>query len=93
RTVRLEDNPAFEALSYEWRDPGKSHSISVGGKRFRVTANLWNALHNVRHETEARAIWVDAISIDQTHLDEKSSQVPLMSLIYRRARSVLIFLG
>ena len=93
RTVRLEDNPAFEALSYEWGDPRKSHSISVGGKRFRVTGNLWNALHNVRHETEARALWVDAISIDQTNLNEKSSQVPLMSIIYRRARSVLISLG
>jgi hypothetical protein len=93
RTVRLEDNPAFEALSYEWGDPRKSHSISVRGKRFRVTANLWNALHNVRHETEARALWVDAISIDQTNLDEKSSQLPLMSLIYQRARSVLISLG
>jgi hypothetical protein len=93
RTVRLEDNPAFEALSYEWGDPSKSHSISVGGKRFRVTANLWKALHNVRHETETRALWVDAISIDQTRLDEKSSQVPLMSLIYRRAKRVLISLG
>lgn len=93
RTVRLEDNPAFEALSYEWGDPRKSHWISVGGKRSSVTANLWKALHNIRHETETRTVWVDAISIDQTNLNEKSSQVPLMSLIYRRAKTVLISLG
>jgi hypothetical protein len=93
RTVRLADHPTFEALSYEWGDPKKSYSISVRGKRFRVTANLWNALHNVRHETVTKALWVDAICIDQTNLDEKSSQVPLMSLIYRRAGTVLISLG
>jgi hypothetical protein len=93
RTVNLADNPNFEALSYEWGDPRKTHSISVQGKRFSVTANLWNALHNVRHQTETRALWVDAICIDQTNLDEKSTQVPLMSLIYRRANNVLISLG
>lgn len=93
RTVRLADNPTFEALSYEWGNPSRSHSISVAGKRFRVTNNLWNALHNVRQESETRTLWVDAVCIDQTNLDEKSSQVPLMSLIYRRAQRVLISLG
>lgn len=93
RTVQFEDNPAYDALSYEWGNPRKSHSISVGGKRFRVTENLWKALHNVRHETEPRTLWVDAVCIDQTSLEEKNSQVPLMSLVYQRARRVLVSLG
>ncbi|KAM7195325.1 Heterokaryon incompatibility protein (HET) domain containing protein [Naviculisporaceae sp. PSN 640] len=93
RTVQLADNPAFEALSYEWGDERKSRSISIGGKRFRVTANLWKALHNVRHADETRTLWVDTICIDQSNNQEKSSQVPLMALIYRRARSVLLSLG
>lgn len=93
RTVQLEDHPSFEALSYEWGDQRRSHTIILGGKPFRVTANLWKALHNVRHERQPRSLWVDALSIDQENLDEKSAQVPLMSLIYRRAETVLVSLG
>ena len=93
RTVRFEDNPAYDALSYEWGDPIRSHSISVGGKRFGVTRNLWEALHNVRHPTEARMLWVDAVCIDQENIKEKEGQIPLMNLIYQRARRVLVSLG
>lgn len=93
RTVELGDNPTYAALSYEWGNAHMSQSISVHGKRFRVTENLWKALHNIRHTTETRTLWVDAICIDQTSIREKNSQVPLMSFIYQRARTVLISLG
>ncbi|KAK4234774.1 heterokaryon incompatibility protein-domain-containing protein [Achaetomium macrosporum] len=93
RTVSLEDNPIYEALTYEWGDSRRSHAIIVDGKRFKVTKNLWTALHNVRDTSETKTLWVDAICIDQTNPDEKSKQVPLMYLVYQRARGVLMSLG
>ncbi len=38
-------------------------------------------------------LWVDAICINQDDSDEKSAQVAIMSVIYRMAEDVLIFLG
>ncbi|KAF2023231.1 HET-domain-containing protein, partial [Setomelanomma holmii] len=39
------------------------------------------------------SIWVDRICINQSDDDERSHQVGLMGLIYRRARTVFIWLG
>jgi hypothetical protein len=38
-------------------------------------------------------IWIDAVCIDQSHLEERSTQVKMMHLIYKRADAVLIWLG
>ncbi|KAK6083220.1 HET domain-containing protein [Seiridium cupressi] len=91
--MELVASPSYEALSYTWGDPQDTRTIHVGGKRFKVTASLWNALHNIRLQSETRTLWVDAVCIDQTNLAEKSSQVPLMAMIYRRARRVLVSLN
>ncbi|KAK0708439.1 heterokaryon incompatibility protein-domain-containing protein, partial [Lasiosphaeris hirsuta] len=93
RTVQLQDKPLYESLSYAWGGNKTTHSISVDGKRFPATENLWKALHNVRHATERRTLWVDAICIDQSSDDEKSRQVPVMHLIYQQATRVLVSLG
>lgn len=87
------DNPSYEALSYTWGDPAVVKDITVDGKRLGVTANLWNALHDVRSPSVARTMWIDAVCIDQTSTEEKNQQVPLMSLIYGRAKGVAISIG
>ena len=38
-------------------------------------------------------IWIDAVCIDQSNLQERSSQVKMMHLVYKKADSVLIWLG
>jgi hypothetical protein len=38
-------------------------------------------------------IWIDAVCIDQSNLEERSSQVKMMHLIYKNADAVLIWLG
>jgi hypothetical protein len=38
-------------------------------------------------------IWIDAICINQSSLDERSAQVRLMAEIYRAARTVIVWLG
>lgn len=44
-----------------------------------------------RHQSSA--LWIDAISIDQTNLEERGQQVRMMDRIYREAGTVIAWLG
>lgn len=44
-------------------------------------------------EDEERYLWIDSVCINQADHYEKSWQVGMMGMIYRRARAVLIQLG
>lgn len=57
----------YEALSYVWGDKESADRIWVNGCLFTVTANLFEALSNLRQPGEDRLLWVDAICIDQNH--------------------------
>jgi len=58
-----------------------------------VTENVLTILQHLRHETQGRCLWIDALCIDQNNDAEKSLQVPLMRLIYAKAQAVIIWLG
>lgn len=47
----------------------------------------------LRHADSARAIWVDAICINQGDINERNHQVHIMRRIYSRAASVIVWLG
>lgn len=85
--------PKYEALSYTWGDPSNQKSICLNGSKFKVRVNLSNALTHIRSEHERRFLWVDAICIDQSNLEERNCQVTLMAFIYTRAQVVLVWLG
>jgi hypothetical protein len=84
---RPNDRPEsdYVALSYEWGQPGSEVGIEVDGQSFAVRRNLYDFLvmiMRVREEeiwSERFHIWIDAISINQDDLLEKSSQVQLMA--------------
>lgn len=46
--VSLDDQPAYEALSYTWGDPGVTKIIQVDGTQVNVTSNLESALRHLR---------------------------------------------
>jgi len=86
--------PAYEALSYCWGEIGDNlPTILLHGHTFEVTKNLHGALFRLRRHTEPRLLWVDAVCINQKDVQECNSQVVLMDQIYRRATSVVIWLG
>jgi len=61
-----------------------------------VTKNLYDALADVRKlelGVKGHFIWVDAISINQSDLQERNDQVRLMGEIYSRVAIVLAYLG
>jgi hypothetical protein len=83
----------YEALSYVWGDPDKTLSIYVDKNQFQVTVNLHAALSHLRDYSFERVIWVDAICIDQSNLEERKQQVQLMAKIYSNANRVIVWLG
>jgi hypothetical protein len=91
--VELAENLQYEALSYAWGDPARTHCIQLNGSHFNVTRSLGTALQYLRRTDAIRMIWIDAICINQDNITERSSQVLMMRNIYQRAWRVVVWLG
>ncbi|KAE8449118.1 hypothetical protein EG329_008502 [Mollisiaceae sp. DMI_Dod_QoI] len=96
-TVSLLDSPRFSALSYVWGNSFSTELILLNGVSQQVTNNLASALKHIGDSQDVlvngRLLWADAVCINQTDLDEKKYQVPLMKDIYGSAHSVVSWLG
>lgn len=92
-TVKLDDNPSYEALSYCWGDSNDTRLVYCEGMSLQITYSLFTALKHLRQSGEERVIWADAVCINQNDIAEKSAQVQLMSRIYSQPSRVLIWLG
>ena len=91
-------HPVYEALSYTWIDLGIPCSIEVVSTFHRSTtiqiqANLASALVHLRRQHTPRVLWIDAICLDQQNEAEKEREIKKMGGIYKRANSVVIWLG
>lgn len=99
RTVSLNDTPEFYALSYVWGDPTPTQKILVNGSEVLITSNVERIIRVLlSHEDglvslRGKAIWIDALCINQQDRTEKEHQIPLMGQIYRQATRVLMWLG
>lgn len=93
--VGVEDKAiaSYEALSYTWGTEKFSCNIFIFNSLVKVTQNLYEALRHLRDKKEKRALWVDALCINQQDVKERSSQVLLMGRIYSAVRRVVIWLG
>ncbi|KAH8596886.1 heterokaryon incompatibility protein-domain-containing protein [Bisporella sp. PMI_857] len=83
----------YVAISYAWGNPTTTHQIQCDGKELGVTANVIDLLKNIRHSNEDKVIWIDALCIDQSNIEERTQQVKLMWQIYSKADSVIVWLG
>lgn len=88
----------FEALSYAWGKlvfPRLLHVTNDTGDddTLKITEHLHAALVALRRSDTTRRLWIDAISIDQRNLREKSAQVAMMGSIYTQAKRVIVWLG
>ncbi|KAI7762793.1 hypothetical protein LZL87_008234 [Fusarium oxysporum] len=98
-TVSINSAPNYEALSYTWGDPCSTETISMRmhgseiTQEFSVTSNCFSALKRLRYKDSIRVLWIDALAIDQSNVEERNHQVSLMSRIYSQAASVVVYLG
>ena len=83
----------YTALSYVWGVAASVMPMLCNGRPFHTTRNLDIALRRLRQTDAAIMLWIDQICINQDDLNEKSQQVILMSKIYQRAWSTIVWLG
>lgn len=99
RTVSLDDNPIYVALSYVWGDPSITRDIVVDGHVKPVTINLEAALRHVKDHWESLEpdqeflLWADAVCINQDDIPERNTQVQIMGSIYRKSSMAFVWLG
>src|SRR5436190_22184539 len=75
---QVEGGMPYEALSYTWGSAKKTFNIIVNGCTMGVTQNLYVALQHLRFEDRDRILWIDAVCIDQSDLQERGHQVQQM---------------
>lgn len=96
--------PDFEALSYTWGSPNNLEEIDVelgatGSevipeiRTLLIQPNLHTALKFLRLRSRPRKLWVDAVCINQSDINERNIQVCRMAAIYTLAKRVVIWLG
>ncbi|KAF2464564.1 HET-domain-containing protein, partial [Lindgomyces ingoldianus] len=88
----LVSTPKYIALSYVWGTQPSQRTIKINEHSFPVGENLYVALQHLQGPEEL-ILWIDAICINQTDDNEKSTQVQLMRDIYRHAVGVVVWLG
>jgi len=88
----IDQPPEYEALSYTWGEPVFPERLHVGDAIINITANLARALLYFRRMEKPRALWIDAVCINQDNVQEKGQQVSIMGNIYRNAKRVMIWL-
>jgi hypothetical protein len=71
----------------------KRHGGSSGPQTLHITPNLFIALQHLRRPDAHRVLWIDAISINQEDIPERSAEVSRMGSIFSKARQVIVWLG
>ncbi|KAH7078960.1 heterokaryon incompatibility protein-domain-containing protein [Paraphoma chrysanthemicola] len=98
----LSKAPPFTALSYVWRPPDPAYEIHVQDQtseitKLKVRENLFDFLFVFREQQEKhrsdKYFWIDQLSIDQSTTLERNHQVQMMSEIFKKATSVVAWLG
>lgn len=91
--ICLGGRPVYQALSYCWGNVISTETIRIEGTELPITENLDSALRHLRRTDETVTLWIDALCINQTDIQERSRQVAMMDVVYKSATSVLVWLG
>jgi hypothetical protein len=85
--------PRYETISYVCGDPRVKATIVLHGVETETLASSEAALRRMRLPNTQRVLWIDAICISQTDVEERGHQVGLMYAIYTSTYRNLIWLG
>jgi hypothetical protein len=97
REVACGSRPKFEALSYMWGTEIADDAITINNVPFEVKRNLRDALLFFRRQLASgkapKLLWIDAICINQSDVEERNRQLRIMDQICFRADTVVVWLG
>ncbi|KAB8219354.1 heterokaryon incompatibility protein-domain-containing protein [Aspergillus novoparasiticus] len=89
----MSNSPQYDAISYVWGHHGTMSQIFCNGTPTHVRPNLLWVLRRMRHPSQPRTLWIDALCINQNDHAERSLQVTIMGDIYSRAKHVFACIG
>lgn len=98
RVVDLNDWPLYVAVSHTWGCAGVNTYLTLHGSddthaRVTIRENMDSCLRRLRHSDVERVLWIDALSIEQDDLAEKTNQVAIIGLIFKMATGVVAWVG
>jgi hypothetical protein len=67
--------------------------VFCNSQQIYIDEHLTHGLQHIRHGSQYRALWVDALCINQSDTEERKQQVSIMDRIYSEASRTLIWLG
>ena len=88
-----EPQTKYETISYVWGDKRKRAYLFVNDVHMDAPASSIRVLQRMRLRHKSRVVWIDAICINQTDIEERNQQVEMMGMIYAKAVRNLIWLG
>lgn len=97
--VNLQQYPLYDAVSYTWANqagedaPSSKIFFKREGSHIAITVNCAAALRRLRLPVRERRLWIDAICIDQSNFIERNHQVKNLTLTFRSAQLVVVYLG
>ncbi|KAJ3520541.1 hypothetical protein NM208_g13666 [Fusarium decemcellulare] len=98
-TYELNNCPEYEAVSYTWggenADSRRKYPVYFGAYWDVLfhTKNCWDMLRFCIPARGIRLLWVDALCINQSSIQDRGIQVANMGRIYRGCQRVVIYLG
>ena len=95
RQVKSVIGAPYETISYVCGDPNNRKPVMMNKQPLEIPANAERALRRLllRSPDSKRTVWIDALCINQTDVEEKSIQVGLMYYIYSGGVRNHIWLG
>lgn len=91
--IQLIPDSDYEAVSYVWGDATVTKPITLDGRAYPVTTNLYTGLQFLRYKEAQRRLWIDSLCINQTDKSERAREIQRMRDIYKCAGQVLIWVG
>jgi hypothetical protein len=86
--------PLYEALSYAWGEEAHTVPVRAGDNEYlAISPHLASGLKRLRYTDKPRFMWIDALSICQSRLEERGDQVSIMGDIFSLAQKVVVWLG
>jgi len=91
--------PEYEAVSYTWGGENGDYAlcrpvfIDPYWDVVLQSQNCWDMLQFARPWRGVRMVWVDALCINQSNVQERGAQVAQMGQIYQQCSRVIVYLG
>lgn len=76
-----------------WDSEIREHQIICDGRPMYIPQNCQIALKYLRHKSDTRAIWLDAVCVDQLSFMDQTRHSVLLPDIYAQAKNVLVWMG